>query len=144
MNIISGCKNVYHFIFSAIGLIHKNLFLFGRLLLLATSSMAVGIILDHLLSYFDDGTRTVSWYVINIGLLVGLLGSALFVVYLIFHIMEKQTHLVVKKAQAEHKVRAEEAKKEEYFQYHDERPRTERLVSYVKDKVLRLTWKKDE
>lgn len=144
MNIISGCKNVCHFIFSAIELIRKNIFLFIRLVCLVISSMFAGIAVSPLLSFFNEGKRHWPWYMDHFFALGGLTVSSVFIVYLIIHIIEKQTHSEVKRAKAEHKIRAKETETEKYFHFHEERPRTERLVAYTKEKLLRLPWKKDE
>lgn len=144
MNIISGCKNVYHYIRFSLGLIHRNLFLFGRLVLLSAASMVAGIIITPLLSFFDPGIRSAAWYVAHIAFLGGLIVCIAFVVYLVIHILEKQNRLEAKKVKAEHAVRTHETEEKEYFHYREERPRTEKLVAFAKEKLLRLTWKKDE
>lgn len=146
MNIISGCKNVYHYIRFSLGLIHRNLFLFGRLMLLSAASMVAGIIITPLLSFFDPGIRTVAWYVAHIAFLGGLIVCVAFVVYLVIHILEKQNRLEAKKVKAEHAVRTHETKKneeKEYLPYYDI-PKRIKVLAYAKEKLLRLPWKKNE
>lgn len=144
--IVSGCKTLFHLIYHAAGLIRKNIFLSIRLWFLTGASLVAGVALTPLLPFFNEAKRSAYWY-LDLTYLIPLgtlLVSAVFVIYIHIHILEKQTALDIKRGKAEHKIRAEETKKEEYFQYHDERPRTERLINYAKDKILRLTWKKGE
>lgn len=144
--VISGCKNVFHFIYDTAGLIRKNLFLFVRLVFLVGASMVGGVALTPLLPFFNEAKRGAYWYLdLNYLIPLGtLLVSGVFICYLIIHILEKQTTLDIKRIEAKQTVRAKEKEEKEYFHYHDERPRTERLINYAKDKILRLTWKKNE
>jgi RsiW-degrading membrane proteinase PrsW (M82 family) len=134
--IISGCKKLYHLTSFSIGLIHKNFFLFGRLVLLSLSSIVAGILIMPLLSFFDEGTRHAPWYILHIAFLGGLLVSATFVAYLIIHILEKQTHLDVKRAKAEHKVRAHEQEYVEPLRFYGRVPILTRLLESAKNKLL--------
>jgi hypothetical protein len=112
-------------------------------MLLSATSMIAGIIITPLLSFFDPGIRSTAWYVAHIAFLGGLIVCVAFVVYLIIHILEKQNRLEAKKVKAEQAVRTHEAEVKEYLPYYDVPVRT-KVLAYAKEKLLRLTWKKDE
>lgn len=110
-------KNLYHFLIFSLELIRKNLFLFFRLSLLSFSSIVAGIAATPLLSFFDEGTRPIAWYIGNVREIGGLAVSALFVGYLIIHILEKQTASEIKRGEAEHKVRTNDGEAKMLFDY---------------------------
>lgn len=143
MNFFSGLKRLCHFTFSTIKGLVNNLILLTMLIFLITASVAFGIIFDHLLTYFDEGVREKSWYVINIALLWGLAVCAGSVVYLVNDILKKYTRVEIKRNQAEHKVRAQEQEYKDYVSFDPKPSILTRLLQAAKRPLL-LTRKKDE
>ncbi|MBI2120486.1 MAG: hypothetical protein HYT94_02570 [Parcubacteria group bacterium] len=146
MNILfSGAKNFFRYVRFSIRLIKDNLVLFGRLVLLAAASLACGIIFDHLLSYFDEGARPVSWYVLNIALLFGLFVSAAFVWYLAMDILGKQAKTEIQRGKAEHTLANREDDEKELLRFLHTPP-GKTLLENTKAKLLQYLpgKKKDE
>jgi hypothetical protein len=119
MKIFFKCKTFCHLVIASVSLVQKNFFLFTRLVLLSVTSMAGGIIIMPLLSFFYDGQRTTMWYITNIATLSGLLVCAWSICYLIVHILVKQSELEIKRRQAEHRARAEEEKIKDSLFFYD-------------------------
>lgn len=141
--LFSSLKRLYHSISFSIGLIYKNTFLFIRLVLLSTVSVATGIIIMPLLSYFEVG-GTVPWYLGHAAFLAGLFAGLGFIPYLIIHILAKQTESEVKRAQAEHKVRANENEYRDFSYLYEKPPVLTRLFQSAKTKLLKHVPEKED
>lgn len=142
---IAQLKNLYHFLIFSLELIRKNLFLFFRLLLLSFSWLVAGIAATPLLSFFDEGTRPIAWYIGNIREIGGLAVCVLFASYLVIHILEKQSLSEIKRGKAEHKVRTNDDEAKMLFDYLHT-PSGKTLLENTKTKLLQFLpgKKKDE